>query len=493
MSCTPIVAIMQTSVVFVLLAVFADAAILRRQPDATFVAVTDMSPSDTSDHPKTGLQRAVEEAFSTRASTEDGKETLAQQVDTPIPPSEVSSAPPQNKSVVVPCQMFGGLLSTSVSPQCCFSVNVVSQRGLAAFGLAKPCEATWDCKEGTATPTAMFERSAVQKMCAEENCVEQTMVAMQSNWMTAKAAAKLGGICKKNRGGAASRPYPSGPALNAMLHETPGDTSEFDLQCNETKCSNEATINSFCGFDGSTTDVKHECYGYCCTSRRSTDGALACFPGQAQVQTRDGLLDMSDLSIGHEILVESSEGLFEYAPVLSFLHTIPAHKAGKYVVLTHEYGTLRASENHVIFLCDGEARTERRAGEISAGEHLCAASSGITQTLASRVIKVEERAGARGMFAPLTASGTIVVDGAVASNYATPNNLPIKHSVMHATLFPLRVYYALGLDTKLAPIWSALCGLSGWNTACSQETFELHPYVSLFHETAHLEKLATLL
>jgi len=441
------------------------------------------------------LQRAVEEAFSTRASAYDGKETHAQQVETPIPPSDVSVAPPQNKSVVVPCQMFGGLLSTSVSPQCCFSVNVVSQRGLAAFGLAKPCEATWDCKEGTATPTAVFERSAVQKMCAEENCVEQTMIAMQANWMTAKAAVKLGGICQKNRGGAASRPYPSGPALRAMLHGTPCDTAECELQCTEDKCSNQAATDSFCAFDGTTaTNINNKCYESCCTSGSSSGkGGMACFPGQAQVQTRDGLLDMSDLSIGHDILVESSEGLFDYAPVLSFLHTVPAHKAGNYVVLTHEYGTLRASENHVIFLCDGEARTERRAGEISAGEHLCAVSIGITQAVASRVMKVEDRAGARGMFAPLTASGTIVVDGAVASNYATPNNLPIKHSVMHATLFPLRVYYAFRLDTKLAPIWSALCGLFGWNTACSQETFELHPYVSFFHKTAHLEKLATLL
>jgi len=412
-------------------------------------------------------------------------------------PSEDAGMPVVSTPVAeMPCEMFGGLLTASVSPTCCFSVNVVAQRGLEAFGLAKPCRDAWDCGNGTAktVPTAAFERKAVRQMCSEEQCMENTVTAMQANWMTARGASKLGAICEKTAGGAASVPYPSGPALKALLHGNPCDTQECKDKCKVDSCSNKAAKDVFCAYDGNAaTNVNNKCYETCCVpSSGGRMGGMACFPGQAQVHTANGLLDMSELRVGDEVLVETTDGRLEHAPVLSFLHTIPAYKAGSYVTLTHEHGILRASENHVIFLCGAKARTERRAGEIRIGDYLCAASAGSAHVLSSMVLKVEVREGASGMFAPLTSSGTVVVDGAVASNYATPDSLPIKHSVMHATLFPLRLYYSYGLDTKLAPLWSTLCALLGWNTACSSEQFELHPYVSFFHEAAHLEKLATL-
>ena len=48
------------------------------------------------------------------------------------------------------------------------------------------------------------------------------------------------------------------------------------------------------------------------------------------------------------------------------------------------------------------------------------------------------------MFAPLTSSGTIVVDGVLASNYAGSSaTLSSPHGAAHGIAFPLRVYHKL--------------------------------------------------
>jgi len=422
-------------------------------------------------------------------------------MDMPAPvaavPQVANVVPSTQVSSEVKCSMFAGLVEASVSPQCCFSVNVVAHRGLQAYGMDAPCKSTWDCVDGMPTPD--FERRAVQAVCSEPACVVSTKRAMQANWMTSRGASKLGGMCAPNvtiGAGSSSRPYPSGDALKALLKSSPCD-SDCQIDCRLDKCTDAADEKAFCA---KAENKEDKCYDTCCVIATAAEekSEMACFPGQAQVHTKEGLIDMSELLTGDEVLVETAEGVLAFEPVLTFIHTVPAHKTDGYVALKYEGGVFRASENHLVYLCGAngkeEERFERRAGDVRVGDRLCGLKRE-TGFLASEVFAVEQRRGARGMFAPLTFSGKVVVDGALASNYALPaaSGL-IKHSVMHATLLPMRAYYSYGLDKHLAPVWAFACSFLGFETPCSSpKVRELHPFVSLLHQTLHLEKLATLL
>ena len=60
------------------------------------------------------------------------------------------------------------------------------------------------------------------------------------------------------------------------------------------------------------------------------------------------------------------------------------------------------------------------------------------------VLSVRRSVESAGLFAPLTASGTIVVDSVFASNYAAPSTtLRLPHGMAHAVLFPTRVFHGL--------------------------------------------------
>merc|ERR1712048_732638 len=100
------------------------------------------------------------------------------------------------------------------------------------------------------------------------------------------------------------------------------------------------------------------------------------------------------------------------------------------------------SPNHIVFLADG---TDKLAANLLVGDELLVAQG------SGKVSSIKSAIGNEGMYAPLTASGTIVVDGAVASNYATHSSLTwIPHAAIHAAFFPLRLYHALGFPLMFA-------------------------------------------
>merc|ERR1712032_1220046 len=63
------------------------------------------------------------------------------------------------------------------------------------------------------------------------------------------------------------------------------------------------------------------------------------------------------------------------------------------------------------------------------------------QVQASNILSVKERENDRGLYAPLTYGGRLLVNGVVASNYASPDaELHLPHSLAHAFIFPVRLY-----------------------------------------------------
>lgn len=353
------------------------------------------------------------------------------------------------------CSLLGGLITASVSPQCCFSVQVVTQRGLEAYGLAQPCKSFWECEADGTTPKPAFEAKAKAEMCEEAQCVESVNLAMEQNWMTRKSAGLLSRAC-------------NGTVSVAQ------DTAQAETMFSAERVASE---------HGSQR-------------RNGSDEMTACFAGESIVHTRGrGQVPMATLEVAEEVLVEESVGVLVYQPVLSFLHRIRAEEA-PFLTVKHERGVLRATAGHLVFVLEGLRRTDRPVGLLQPGDVLLAADSTGSDVMLtpSRVTAIHQSVTSIGLHAPLTASGTVIVDGVVASIYATPSlKVWLPHAAAHVVLLPVRLYHRLGLAHITASVWETAqrLGLSKANT-CNQDAItedEWHPYLDVCYRHLQLQRL----
>merc|ERR1712232_1406353 len=116
--------------------------------------------------------------------------------------------------------------------------------------------------------------------------------------------------------------------------------------------------------------------GVCYADNNSTSH---CFPGEATV---------------------GSVSLATYDSALGFLHAVQG--PASFLSIEHSNGELRASSNHLLFNGEGAAVA---AELFTLGDELVLGNG-----LRSRVLSIAKDATEHGMFAPLTASGSIEVD-----------------------------------------------------------------------------------
>jgi hypothetical protein len=161
-----------------------------------------------------------------------------------------------------------------------------------------------------------------------------------------------------------------------------------------------------------------------------------CFPGDALASVRGrGAVALADLTEGDAVLVQRPSGELAYEPLLGFLHATKG--ASRFVTVQHAGGELRASANHLAFVAGGGSKL---VGELRAGDELLVAHGEAETPTASAVLAVRVEEGDAGMVAPFTMAGSIVVDGTVASAYATHSPAAfIPHGVLHALFFPARM------------------------------------------------------
>eukprot|EP00929_Paragymnodinium_shiwhaense_P112481 TRINITY_DN80739_c0_g1_i1.p1 TRINITY_DN80739_c0_g1~~TRINITY_DN80739_c0_g1_i1.p1 ORF type:complete len:283 (+),score=59.13 TRINITY_DN80739_c0_g1_i1:47-850(+) len=168
----------------------------------------------------------------------------------------------------------------------------------------------------------------------------------------------------------------------------------------------------------------------------------SCFPGEAAV---------------------SSTPLATYNSSLGFLHALQG--PASFIALQHEGGELRASRNHLIFNGEGIAMA---AELFTIGDEVMLGSG-----LRSRVLSINKDTTKHGMLAPLTASGSIEVDGVKASTYATVSKLNLPHSAMHAVFWLSRVFSAM----------------QAMQAEDSSAVKSVNPLAYLFHSLLKLDKL----
>lgn len=232
-----------------------------------------------------------------------------------------------------------------------------------------------------------------------------------------------------------------------------------------------------------------------------SEGEGQCFPGEALVHVQNGgPMPVAHLRQGDRVLVERQPGTFQFEEVLGFLHTIQQPQSS-YLEVRHRHGLLRASASHLVFVYDSAGRSRQGAGgrvvkrmvDLQVGDRLIAATlpgkRGVGGEVLSEVLAISHGASALGMYAPLTASGTIAVGGAVASIYADttarqPGAGPLlPHGLAHGVLFPVRAYHALKLPQLLALLGTfGSGGLASAGESTARSAFdELHPFLELMY------------
>ncbi|KAK7938844.1 hypothetical protein WMY93_002170 [Mugilogobius chulae] len=167
-----------------------------------------------------------------------------------------------------------------------------------------------------------------------------------------------------------------------------------------------------------------------------------CFPGDALVSLSDGgTKRMSDVVPGDMVLSSSSSdglGPLTYSPVLSFIDRQPDANKTFYVI--HAGGaSITLTAAHLVFVSDCTNLSLRTvfASDVKPGQCVVT-SANSSETKASVVTAVTERRS-RGLYAPLTRHGSIVVDRVLASCYAALNRPRLAHWV----LAPLRLLHSL--------------------------------------------------
>lgn len=158
---------------------------------------------------------------------------------------------------------------------------------------------------------------------------------------------------------------------------------------------------------GSSPKVKCTCC-QCCASPCFPPAPSLCFSGGSVVEVVDrGLITMENLKINDEVYI----GKGTFSRVYSFGH-YNKETNGEYLQLFCDGldGPLEISKDHMLFV---EGRGAIPAAQISVGDSVLLGTGTTTEVVRIGFI---ESAGA---FAPFTESGTIVVNGVVASNYVS--------------------------------------------------------------------------
>lgn len=177
--------------------------------------------------------------------------------------------------------------------------------------------------------------------------------------------------------------------------------------------------------------------GECSPGGRSVNvsAPVACFPADATVSRHDGLVvRMEDLAFAEKI----ATGAGQHSDVYFFSHR-NADEMSEYVSIKHTGSEtlLRLSPGHYLYV-DGNLRTART---VRTGQRLRDANG--KDMLVVIGVNREQH---RGVYAPTSMHGDLVVDGVVVSSYTDVMHPGLSHKL----LYPLRLLYRYGFDRMVS-------------------------------------------
>ena len=167
-----------------------------------------------------------------------------------------------------------------------------------------------------------------------------------------------------------------------------------------------------------------------------------CFAAGTYVTMADGSLQpIEDLKINDKVQTISSDtGEIITDTVFMFLDVAPS-STHEFIELSYESGTLTLTDYHLLYTSNNKFDTfmttvPAYAKDVSSGSYIYVNVNG---TLTMRQIIQVRRVTAKGLYAPLTLSGNILVNGVASSCYASIS----KHWLAHFALSPLRLLHHL--------------------------------------------------
>ncbi|KAI6241641.1 Warthog protein 6 [Aphelenchoides fujianensis] len=151
-----------------------------------------------------------------------------------------------------------------------------------------------------------------------------------------------------------------------------------------------------------------------CSNMNGMFSSLQCFSGEMLVTTPEGAKRMDELQTGDFVMsVEGS--MITYSPVVMFLHRKADEGATFIKMRTTSDDLLKITAQHLIYVSKctaGERLRLIRAEKVEVGD--CVHVVKNTVLLSARVVSLE-KVEEYGIYAPLTASGDIVVNSVLAS------------------------------------------------------------------------------
>lgn len=180
---------------------------------------------------------------------------------------------------------------------------------------------------------------------------------------------------------------------------------------------------------------------------------VSCFPEDSLVMLHNQKQRrMKDISVGDRILIaKSDDGTLTQDEVITWIHQV---RNGQFTFLqiVHNQGKITLTPEHIIFV--GKNRQPKHASSLIPGDQLYFITHDnnrqtLTMSIVLSILKVKRR----GIYAPLTYSGRLLVENVDVSCYCTLNPLKAvgkeiisSHTLAHAGFLPLRIAFKLGLN-----------------------------------------------
>jgi len=163
---------------------------------------------------------------------------------------------------------------------------------------------------------------------------------------------------------------------------------------------------------------------------------ISCFSGTSTVETERGKISIGNLRLGDNVLTYTPGKGGHFTEFLGWLDR-GANADGKFLKISTNSSSIVLTGNHLIFRLSADVGLESVfADQIEEGDKLLSLKGEET------VVGVEA-AREKGIWAPLTMEGTLLVDGLLASSYAS-----FPHHASELTYAPIKMFSRLLLDDE---------------------------------------------
>lgn len=175
--------------------------------------------------------------------------------------------------------------------------------------------------------------------------------------------------------------------------------------------------------------------GYIHASVKADDDAdyrkAGCFPETAAVHLEGGATKtMKDLQIGDRVASMDSYGKIVYSKVLTFLD-IKRNATNEYITIQTENpaAKLAITESHLIYQLNKQSSRETAlfARDLRVGNFVYVRQGSTLEKFTAGRVAAIARSQGKGVYAPLTEEGNIVVDNVLCSCYAVFSDAQVAH------------------------------------------------------------------